>query len=165
MKGWDKGAPTGSIFSRLQLSGAGRAGVGIFFPEFPLSVYCCLQSDIQVSARYSESSIISQCQDSSSYPKMLQAKFPAAVSPLHVVRNARWALVSLWLHLHGAGNASFSPHPLKTWGWDSCQTRGGSTRQVSCCQLPVAVSPQGKAVIYCVLKWFCAVNQEHVYSS
>lgn len=40
LRGWDKGAPTGSVFSRLWLPGAGSAGVGMFFPEFPLSVYC-----------------------------------------------------------------------------------------------------------------------------
>lgn len=117
--------PTGSVFSRLQPSGAGRAGVGIFFPEFPLSVYCCFQSDTQMSARHSESSIVSPSQDSSTYPKMLQAKFPA-VSPLRLVRTARGALASLRLHLQGAGNASLSPCPLKTWA-GSLAKRGGET--------------------------------------
>lgn len=140
-------AANGSVFSRLQLSGAGRAGAGILFPEFPLSVYCCFQSDIQGSTQHSESSIVSPCQDSSTYPKTLQAKFPTTVNPLRVVSTARWVLASLQLYLQGAGNASFSPCPLKTWGWESCQMRGGRTRQFRCCQPPVAVSPPGKVVI------------------
>lgn len=67
-------ALTASVFSRLQLSGAGRAGAGIFSPEFPPSVYCFFQSDIQVDSQHWEHSIISIYQDSSIYPKTLQAK-------------------------------------------------------------------------------------------
>lgn len=143
MLSWGAGAPTESLFSRLWLSGAGSAGVGIFFPEFPLSVFCWVWSGIEVSAWHSKSSTVSPCQDSSAYPKILHAKFHAAVSPFHVVRTERGALASPCLHLQGAGNASFSPCPLKTWGWGVLPTKGGNTRQVGCWQLLVAVSPQG----------------------
>lgn len=87
--------------------------------------------------------MVCPCQDSSTYPKILYAKFPAAVSPFHIVRTERWALASLCLHLRGAGNGSFSPCPLKSWGWGVLPTRRGNTRQVGCWQLLVAVSPQG----------------------
>lgn len=70
-----------------------------------------------MSAWHLKSSIVSPCQGSSIHPKILHAKFPAVVSSFHIVRNERWAFPSLWLHLQGAGNASFSPCPLKTWGW------------------------------------------------
>lgn len=142
LKGWDKGACTGSLLSRLQVSGAERAGLRIFFPVFSLSVYCCLGSGVQANAWHWWSSIIF-----TTYPKMLQAKFPAAVTFLCCVRTARGALTSFCLSHQGAGNASFSPSLIKNSGLESCQRRGGSTRQVSCSQLPVVVSPQGKAVI------------------
>lgn len=139
LKGWDKVAPAGSVFSRLQLSGAGSAGGGIFFPELPLSVYCWFWSDIQVH----------NTQRVASFPHV-QIPLPTPEcykqnSPLRSVLLHWWALASLWLHLQRAGN--FSLYPLKPGGGNPARQGGGSTRQITCCQPPLAVSPQGKMVI------------------
>lgn len=98
---------------------------------FPwISSWCLLFSDRYTGECTTLGEQHSHCQDSSTYSRTLQAKFPAAGSPLCSVCTARWALTSLQFHLQGAGNASFSPHSLKTWEWECCQMRGGSTGHV-----------------------------------
>lgn len=127
------------LFSRLCLSGAGRSGAGIFRPDFPPSVCCWFGSDAQADSWHSEHSIISPWRDFSTYHKTLQAKFVTFLP--QPVLLARWAPVSLRLHLRGAGNSSFSPYPPKILGGGSPAKWGEEEPDKL---LPALSVPEGK---------------------